>query len=45
MFAIAKLSANQREKIDWVFADLLSERFRDANPTFAREASLDERDR
>ena len=37
---IGGLPANQREKIDRAFANLLAERFGDANPTFRLEANL-----
>ncbi len=37
---IGGLPANQREKIDRAFANLLAERFGDADPTFRLEANL-----
>lgn len=40
MMGIGRLPADQREKIDQAFANLLAERFGDANPTFRLEANL-----
>ena len=40
VMAIGRLPADQREKIDRAFANLLGERFGDANPTFRLEANL-----
>ena len=40
MMGIGRLPANQRDKIDRAFANLLAERFGDTNPTFRLEANL-----